>query len=437
MKKTAIIILLFTLQASAFVADLNSDNIVGPADLVIFCQYWLDAPVADPNCDFDKNGIVDFKDFTILADEWMGHLVLANVAPAAVNSNQTAYAYITKSITLSATDDDGPNPPAALNYYIISVPDDVNVYLQDPASGCGKITAALCPYRLRNRGNVVWLAADNAETFAFNWKANDGALDSNTATTTTVVSANLKDCLSFDGSGWVTIPDNSNLDLDPNRGIGFCFKTRTPFCGLLKKHETGKAGYEVNLISGRIVVDVYSAIEKVATIKSNYRYDNGQWHNAVFALNDVNDCLELYTGTGDLIPGSTWYMGAEILWSDDGGVPIEQGTYSNDCNLVIGKSNSANYKWEIDGIRSYTLNMRDNFRTLACVQSRETAGNTETYVPVPIVRFTCNYDGTNNTTTQIYDDKAGHLIGTFSDSNHVKYTPWNWYWADINVLRWR
>jgi hypothetical protein len=64
-------------------------------------------------------------------------------------------------------------------------------------------------------------------------------------------------------------------------------------------------------------------------------------------------------------------------------------------------------------------------------QSRATAGNNEMFTPVPAVRFHCNYNGTTNTSTQIYDDiSAGHLIGTFSDANDVRYVPFGWHWYD-------
>ena len=133
----------------------------------------------------------------------------------------------------------------------------------------------------------------------------------------------------------------------------------------------------------------------------------------------------LYIGFGDLFSSNTWYSKSELFLNET----APAGIYSNDCNFVIGD------KWEIDGIRTYTLDFADNFRSLSCIQSRETAGNTETYVPVPIVQFKCNYADANNTNTQIYDSKASHLVGTFSDSNNVKWTPWNWFWMDINVLR--
>jgi len=584
-----IIIICFMFSSCfAITGDLNSDNLVNPEDLYIFSGYWLSIPVVDPNCDFDESGFVDFVDFAMLAENWMGGLYLPqrtltisassggtvttpgigiytydyntyadivadananysftnwtgtavtagkvaspnspattvlmddnytiranfdtnkrflttsaggvgtvttpgigiytydyntyadivadananysftnwtgtavtagkvsapnsasttvlmdanytvcanftaidyNTPPVVADCNFIGYAFITKEITLTATA--GTQPIS--DYIITATPNDINCYIQDPASGCGKITNNLLPYRLRNHGSKLWLAADNNETFIFKWRATDGTHESNDANCTVAIAANPKDCLTFNECGWVTIPDNSLLDLEPNRAIGFCFKTRNPFCGILKKHEAGKAGYEINLVSGKIVADVYSAAGPVATIKSSFRYDTGGWCNAVFAYNDANDCLGLYISFGNMIPGETWYDNGEILWTFDGSVPIAQGNYSNDCNLVIGKSNGGDYKWEIDAIRAYNLNMADNFRINASIQSRETAGNTETYIPTPIVQFSCN-EGTGSTIT----DSKVSLVGTFGGD--VYWTPFNWYWADINVLRYR
>lgn len=436
--KIAFLCVLCVLCGSAFglVADLNDDNTVNQYDLAIFIEQWLEVP-GTPSADFDNSNFVDFKDFAILAGEWTGMPIPppVNVAPSANDVSVSAAAYIPQAITLDGSDSDSyPNPPGRIKYIITDLPADVNAYLQDPTSGGQiRIRPSDLPYKLSTWGSsVIFATSTTAGNCNFAYKVYDGNLYSNEKTVSINVAANPKDCLSFDANNsYVTIPDNSLIDLESNRAIGLCFNTRKAFCGLLKKHETGKAGYEVNLISGRITVDIYSATAgKVATIKSFYRYDNGGWANCVFAYNDLNDCLELFINYGDLIPNYTWYELSEIYTFGEGAVAVPADSYVNDCNLIIGKSNAANYRGEIDGIRAYNLTMTDVFRTLVSAQSRETAGNTESYVPTPIVRFTCNYDGTNNTATQIYDDKASHLIGTFNSSDHIKYLPFVWQWYD-------
>jgi hypothetical protein len=435
----------FCPEAYGLIGDVTDDNIVDVNDFGIFCDYWLQAPVTDPNCDFNEDGQINFIDFTLLAQNWTGNLHQSpqTEPPQAIDANFVGYTFITKEISLTAAAGSRP----VTGYKIVSVPNDINVYLQDPASGCGKITVNLLPYTLRNHGSTLWLAADNNENFSFTFKATDGLYDSNIATIDVNVLPNPKDCLSFDEQGWISIPDHDKLDLVPptdeetidGRGIGFCFSTRKPFMGILKKHEAGKAGYEVNLVSGKIVVNIYDVNGIVAMIKSNYRHDNGQWTNVVFAYDGTNNKLEMYIGFGAVISDANFYSEFEFFLGDDA-VSVPSGSYVNDCNLIIGKSNEGSYKWEIDAIRSYTLNYSESsyiIRHLTCFQSREAAGNTLTNCPVSIVQFKCNYDGTNNTYTQIYDNKSSHLIGTFNDANHVKYIPQNWYWNDINVQRYR
>jgi hypothetical protein len=72
----------------------------------------------------------------------------------------------------------------------------------------------------------------------------------------------------------------------------------------------------------------------------------------------------------------------------------------------------------------------------AC-QIRSVAGNAEAFAPAAAVaRFKCNYDGTNNTITQIYDDvSATHLIGTFNSSSNVRYYPFFWQWMDAAAFQ--
>lgn len=430
------------LCASAFglVADINNDNIVDQFDLQIFCEQWLDAPgTHTPSADFDNSNFVDFKDFAILAGEWQGHLTTPepneppheNLPPSANDISVSASAYIPQTITLSAADDGYPIPPGKLRYVITQLPADANAKVGGTKSGeQSPIRQSDLPYKLSTWGDDVIFATSTVGLTSFKYKVFDGNLYSDEKTVSITVAANPKDCLSFDGSGYVTIPDNSRLDLEPNRAVGVCFETPDLYRPILQKWSQGKNGYKMSLVGGRVVVDIFSETAgKVATISSWYKY-NRKWANVVFAYNAIENCVELFINSGESVLSGTnyWYYDQENYWAyvgDSNECPtVPAGDYTNDCNLVIGE----NYRGELDGIRTYTLNMLDVFRTLATAQARQSAGNTESYVPTPIVRFTCNYDGTNNTATQIYDDKASHLIGTISDTNHVKYLPFIWFY---------
>jgi hypothetical protein len=355
---------------------------------------------------------------TTTGDIWDFNAVLLD-APVA-----SAYAYIVYPITLIAPGGLSA-PPARLKFIVTSLPDDVNAYLQDPVSGGqSRIDANNLPYKLSSWGNTVWFATSTVGITHFHFKAFDGELYSDIKQVDVNTVANPKDCLSFDGQG-LMIPDNNMLDIEPNRAIGVCFATRQPFCTLFKKREAGKGGYEVGLIGGFISARVYDNNGTVvAEQNSFYRYDNGQWANVVIGFNLPSQRLELYTCFGNPMVGNpNWFTDYEVYtdYTDDSAAsfPLNLWPANNDCNLVVGTG----YKYEIDAIRAYTLSMSLAIRSLCAVQVRSVAGDTESDVPTPIVRFKCNYDGTNNTTTQIYDDiSAEHLIGTF-DSNHVRYEP--------------
>lgn len=505
-----VILLFFVVNISfAITGDVTGDNTVDVDDLIIFADEWLTEGTL---CNFDATGLVDFIDFTLMAENWQGHLpqlpskasnpnpadtatgisintdlswsgdgssynvyfgtanpppflatenteateiptlnyetvyywridsvnqdgttagdiwsftTVGNLAPTASDIAISTYAYIVTPITLQGSDDGLPNPPGRIKYIITDLPDDSAAYVQDPTSGGqAKIREADLPYTLSSWGNIINFATSNAGTPAIKYKTFDKLLYSDEKTITVTVAANPQDCLSFDGGGIVSIADSDYFEFTGAKGIGLCFMTRQPHCNLMLKHESGQPGYELKLNAGRIVVNIYDETEIVSTISSSYRYNSGGWVNCIFANNDVDNNLECYIYTGTIL--NEWYSDEEIITAS---LPV--GNYTNTCDLIIGQ----NFKGEIDAIRSYTLTMTDSFRTLAAIQPHQTAGDTAMFVPVPSVRFKCNYDGVNNTAMQIYDDiSAQHLIGYISSSDHVKYIPFLWHWSDSSFF---
>jgi hypothetical protein len=386
--------------------------------------------------------LFDFKDFAILAAEWQGHLEIyvppiPNVAPTANDISVSAVAYIPQTITLLATDDGLPNPPARLKYLIIDLPNDVNHYLQDTASGGQvKIRPQDLLYKLSTWGSSVIFATSTAGSTTFKYKAFDGLLYSAEKTGSITVAANPKDCLSFDGSGSVSIPDTGNyFDLDPNRGIALFVQTRQLYCKLLDKYEPGAAGYELYLINGRPQVYLYDSNGLVASVKHNVRVADGDWHQVGFIYDPngflmVSECNE------------TNFTAENYGFTSTGLVAVPVCDYSNSSNLIVG-SGGCGYRGQIDNLRTYNMILTDRFfgyEGFVC-QSRAAAGTLLEFFgivlyPAASARFQCDYNGTNNTAMQIYDDvSASHLIGAFNSSAHVKYLPFVWHWWDASVLR--
>jgi hypothetical protein len=374
--------------------------------------------------DTQKNG------HTQTGDVW-DFTTASNVAPVTVNKSVDANTYEIKSITLTAADNENDK----LKYYITQGCNDGDAYLQDPASCVGKIKKF--PHLLRNNGNTVWLSANAAETLTFQYKAYDGYQYSNEANCVVTVSANPQKQLSFDGSGYVTVADSCDFELINKRGIAMYVKTRSPKGTLCSKYAAGQAGYVFQLINGRPTLRLYSSSGLVSTVTGKRRIDNGLWNNIGFAY-DCNGYAEIdinYEAIGN----------NNYDYTASGWIGVSAIDYNNTANFIIGE----NFKGEIDNVRvylfdSYTGYSGDNFYEFRgyVTQTRANAGDLYQWSsfiisPAAIVRFHCDYDGTNNTAAQIYDDLANHYTGAISNSVHCKYEPYNPFWMNMNVLQYR
>jgi hypothetical protein len=128
-------------------------------------------------------GMVDAYDAVTMAQDMCGpHAPHAQAGAAATPENTPV------SVTLHATDDGLPNPPAAMSYVIVTKP--AHGFLSDPQGGA--ILAV--PYTLNNNGNQVTYSPNPYynSTDSFTFKANDGGTppeggDSNVATITLTV----------------------------------------------------------------------------------------------------------------------------------------------------------------------------------------------------------------------------------------------------------
>jgi hypothetical protein len=374
--------------------------------------------------DTQKNGQTE------TGDVWNFTTVI-NTAPVAANKTIDANAHEIKVITLTATDAES----ASLKYYITQDCQDSDTYLQDPASGVGKIKKF--PHLLRNNGSTVWLSADAVEALTFKWKAFDGWQYSSEATYTINVAANPKKQLSFDGSGYVTIADNANMELIHKRGIAMYVKTRSPKGTLCNKYTSGSAGYIFLLINGKPTLRLYSASGLVSTVTGVRRIDNGQWQHIGFAYDSVG-YAEISINNEAVGENNFYYDTTD--W-----IAVTAIDYTNSADFIIGE----NFKGEIDNVRSYLFDSLTDTDSLGnfyefrgyVTQTRVIAGTLNSWggfilAPAAIVRFKLDYDGTNNTASQVYDDLANHHIGIINSSAHVKYEPFNEFWMNLNILRW-
>jgi len=418
-------LLVFAIPAMAsYSSDIDDSNVVDFVDFAILADDWQTSPSADPNGDIDESGFVDYNDLAILAEQWLDGIT--GTKPETNDINTTAYTFITYPIDLSDyTTDDGIPPLVPLNYIIVSTPNDANCYIQDPASGCGKITEAMCPYTLRNNGAVVWLAADNTETFVFTWKANDTIYDSNDANCTVVVSENPHDHLSFNGepNSIVEIPDNSYFDIsDSGWACSFWYNNlrRSPNEDLIKKRASGP-GWDITTKSGRLQIDLYDANGLVVSHKGETRISDGSWWEVLITYSD-DPC-----DANDKYIMVYYYQVESITYAWDYTEAFTPSTYLNDVNVVINTIS------EIDHLRFWDdASEEDPDRTKVILFPLEIRDiYTESIFGIgnaSNVRFKMD-EGSGSTIT---DDKLS-LVGTIQDTDDVAWTPWNWDWFDINV----
>jgi hypothetical protein len=255
---------------------------------------------------------------------------------------------------------------------------------------------------------------------SFNWKANDGSNDSDGATVTLDVTAHPKDHLSFGKDGIVTIADCNDFDLMGNRGIALFVKTYAVDCNMMSKIESGVGGYSLSLVSGKPTLKLYGSGGLTDTVTYPDAINDGQWYNLGFAYDPNATNNRVWIGTNE----------NETGWTE-----ITEATYSNDANLIVGDG----FWWDIDNVRSYTFTEYGNvfygwdgfveISDTGFIQTRQDAGDGNvafgiTVHPAASVRFHCDYDGTNNTTSQIYDDLTNHYTGSINSRRYIRYYPY-------------
>jgi hypothetical protein len=339
--------------------------------------------------------------------------------PTATAQSASGTAYIWKTITLAAVDDGLPTPPGRLKYIISTLPAVGLLY--DPKSGAGQITKV--PYSLSSWGtDVLYITAATGNS-SFGFKASDGGVSpfggiSSEATVSITTAANPLDCLSYDGLGSVSIPDGTYLDAGNGWAIDFWVKTRQPYAMLVDKRTTG-AGYEIKLVAGRPMIEIYDATGLIATMYGAYfaRIDNDQWHEVEFCT---------YAVTGG------WELFIQVVLSDLVYVDANTGSYtgtmptlSNAEAVVVGSG----FKGSFDKLRYFSA-ITDPTSFGALVQFASRTELTTLWEMTPNVQFNCN-EGTGTTIT----DSKTSKVGTFSSADHVAWHPWIVPFVDVSVPR--
>jgi hypothetical protein len=267
------------------------------------------------------------------------------INPVAYDVAATVYTFVTSAITLSASDDGEPNPPGRLEYIITSLP--ANARLQDPCSGSGVIDGNMLPYTLSFFGDTVWFATEsNSSPRTFTFKAYDGNAQSNTATATITIQDHPRDLLSFDGLGIVEFNDSNYYDVNNGWAIDFWVRTREPFTGLFNKRDVNQ-GWEIGITSGKPKIYIYDVNGLiVAEARSEWRIDNGRWHEVAFNFNqDIN---------GIYLVIQSFINQDEPQYYEEFTIAGNFGSIENDCNLQLGFNSKQGYRGDIDMLRFFS-----------------------------------------------------------------------------------
>jgi len=394
---------------AAIPGDFDRDGCVYLSDLAVLASAWL----TDAGGDLTGDDATDMDDFAVFAAHWLSGCPHGGVGtpPVAVNVSAMGYTHEPVAVTLSATDDGYPNPPARLMYVITSYP--ANAQLQDPTPGAGLFYSRHLPWTLSSRNNVVWFWSEQAGVHTFNYRANDGGTApvgglSNAATAQVTLTAWPNDCLSFDGRGYVTFADHDYYDAKSGWAVHLWLRTRSPMGGIISKRGDSGAGWQIDLVGGKPVFRLWDSDGTQQAAITGYRIDDGQWRSIAAAV--WEDEGQLY---------------AALLIQDDSTelpVPIS-GTFTNSEPVILGRTARGGYRGEIDKLRFFaTINLSSPYGGFFDSDGRNgTEESPFNWFPRSVVRFMFS-EGSGTTVT---DNKASALTGTLSSLDHVRWQPWN------------
>jgi hypothetical protein len=397
--------------AFATPGDFDADGACDLDDFALLAADWQHsgAAIATPAVDLTGDGTVDLADLAAFGEWWLyAYQTLTPPTATAVVAGTVTYEPV--RIPLVATDDGRPRVPGRLRYQVISYP--TGAQLHDPTLGAGLFYARHVPWTLSSWGSEVLFWTEHADTYQFSYRADDGGAapqggPGDPATVTVTVTENPRDHLAFDGRGQVTFADHAAYDPASGWAVSFYFRTIRPSGGLISKRGTEGAGWQIDLVNGRLRALLFDADDDPNTITWPTRLDDGQWRHVVLGMFTFEGTVYLRLDVND-----------EYL--DDGLTLPTAAGWGNDQPVVLGRTAYLGYSGDLDKLRFFTTYNPASLSGLI-LEFDWRQGTTEQalgFGAASAVRFKLD-EGTGTTVT---DDKQG-LTGTISDANRVRWRP--------------
>lgn len=371
------------------------------ANLTGFVNDWLkSAPnIADPNNDYNDDGIVNLEDFVFFAQAYEPE-PYANERPTALAVSANVVQYISSNIQLAGTDDGYPKN--RIDYIVTSMPATGHLYdmlLEYDTSSMSAMKLGNQARRMRQIKSVPYVISHSSKWLyyltdangldTFTYKTNDTLADSNEATVTLIVATNPKDTLSFDGFGLLTIPDANAVEFDDSFCITLWVKTKQLFGSLIKKRGSSGAGFELTIEAGRSVAHVWDA--------------NG-------THGEIHSWANIATGNWEFIGVSANASGI-IIYNANKAVEYKKSSllpkppYSNNANILVGNR----FVGEIDKLNFWPY--KDSWG-LICI-----------FIDFGAVDYLARFNFSEHSGTSTVDAVDANNVGTISDANHVKWYP--------------
>jgi hypothetical protein len=424
LKSVVLALLWLSSLAIAIPGDFDADGCVSAADLQHFAAGWLTSSEGDLDGDSDT----DIADFAIFASHWIEGCIGTGTPPVANSGTSSPVTHIWQPITLSAADDGNPSVPGKLKYIITQLPTVGMIY--DPKSGAGKIDHV--PYTLSSWGNAVsyWTTTAGADSLKF--AADDFGVtpmggQSSPATVTITAAANPKDCLSFDGRGYVVFQDNDYYDADNGWAVHCFVKTTNPNGGIISKRGSTGPGWQIDLVGGKPIFRLWDTTGQQTTLTADWltkqyfnynRLDDGQWY-------ELSACLFMLDG----VVYATLQVGCEDIVEP----VIAAGDYTNSEPVTLGKTAMGGYRGNIDKLRFFSNYVGGIYGNILYDPINPRTGDLNEVILFAGVASVVLFPLNEGTGTTISDIRASHLAGTIYSLDHVSWLPYFDPFMDVSV----